>query len=119
LSKLYFVRHGETVWNMENKICGATDSPLTKRGREQARETDAAAVDEFDHVVVGTAVAVACIHADPARVERMVQAARERLQKIADPADKRMIKISFPDGHRLLVEAFTWLHFRISFHLYA
>ncbi len=39
LSKLYFVRHGETVWNVENKICGATDSPLTERGREQARET--------------------------------------------------------------------------------
>lgn len=39
MSKLYFVRHGETVWNMENKICGATDSPLTERGREQARET--------------------------------------------------------------------------------
>lgn len=39
MSKLYFVRHGETVWNVENKICGATDSPLTERGREQARET--------------------------------------------------------------------------------
>ncbi|MDD7665612.1 MAG: phosphoglycerate mutase family protein, partial [Lachnospiraceae bacterium] len=21
---LYFVRHGQTVWNVENKICGAT-----------------------------------------------------------------------------------------------
>ena len=28
---IYFVRHGETVWNVENKICGATDSPLTER----------------------------------------------------------------------------------------
>jgi len=37
-SKMYFVRHGETVWNSENKICGATDSPLTEKGREQARE---------------------------------------------------------------------------------
>ena len=24
---LYFTRHGETVWNVENKICGMTDSP--------------------------------------------------------------------------------------------
>ena len=39
MGKLYFVRHGETVWNVENKICGATDSPLTERGHEQARET--------------------------------------------------------------------------------
>ncbi len=38
MSKVYFVRHGETVWNSENKICGVTDSPLTAKGREQAAE---------------------------------------------------------------------------------
>ena len=36
---LWFVRHGETVWNVENKICGATDSPLTELGHHQAIET--------------------------------------------------------------------------------
>ena len=36
---VYFVRHGQTVWNVENKICGAYDSPLTEKGREQARMT--------------------------------------------------------------------------------
>ena len=36
---IYFVRHGETVWNVENKICGATDSPLTELGHRQAVET--------------------------------------------------------------------------------
>lgn len=39
MGKFYFVRHGQTVWNVENKICGATDSPLTELGHEQARET--------------------------------------------------------------------------------
>jgi len=39
MSVIYFVRHGETVWNAENKICGATDSPLTERGHRQAVET--------------------------------------------------------------------------------
>ena len=39
MGHLYFVRHGQTVWNVENKICGATDSPLTEIGREQAEET--------------------------------------------------------------------------------
>ncbi len=34
----YFARHGQTVWNVENKICGATDIELTELGREQARE---------------------------------------------------------------------------------
>ena len=33
------MRHGQTVWNVENKICGVTDSPLTEYGREQAAET--------------------------------------------------------------------------------
>lgn len=36
---VYFVRHGETVWNVENKICGATDIDLTDKGHEQAVET--------------------------------------------------------------------------------
>ena len=34
---VYFTRHGQTVWNVENKICGVTDSPLTDLGRSQAR----------------------------------------------------------------------------------
>ena len=38
MHKIYFTRHGETVWNVENKICGMTDSPLTERGRQQARQ---------------------------------------------------------------------------------
>lgn len=35
---LYFTRHGQTIWNVENKICGATDIGLTELGREQARQ---------------------------------------------------------------------------------
>lgn len=37
--KVYFVRHGQTVWNVENKICGATDIELTELGHQQAIET--------------------------------------------------------------------------------
>ena len=36
---LYFVRHGQTIWNVENKICGASDIALTMKGHEQAAET--------------------------------------------------------------------------------
>ncbi len=36
---LYFVRHGQTDWNLENKICGITDRPLTELGYAQAEET--------------------------------------------------------------------------------
>ena len=36
MHNIYFTRHGETVWNVENKICGMTDSPLTAHGQQQA-----------------------------------------------------------------------------------
>ena len=39
MGKLYFVRHGESEWNTIGRICGATDIPLTDRGREMARDT--------------------------------------------------------------------------------
>lgn len=38
MGHLYFARHGQTVWNVENKICGATDSPLTELGHQQAEQ---------------------------------------------------------------------------------
>jgi broad specificity phosphatase PhoE len=34
---LYLLRHGETVWNREHRFQGRLDSPLTERGRDQAR----------------------------------------------------------------------------------
>ena len=37
---LYFTRHGQTVWNVENKICGATDIELTELGHKQAIHID-------------------------------------------------------------------------------
>lgn len=33
---IYFTRHGQTIWNVENKICGATDIALTDLGHQQA-----------------------------------------------------------------------------------
>ena len=38
MGTLYFTRHGQTVWNVENKICGATDIGLTELGHQQAVE---------------------------------------------------------------------------------
>lgn len=49
-SYMYFVRHGQTVWNVENKICGATDSPLTEAGIEMAKEVGAKIVAEGIHI---------------------------------------------------------------------
>lgn len=35
MGKIYFTRHGQTIWNVENKICGATDIALTDLGHQQ------------------------------------------------------------------------------------
>lgn len=79
MGHLYFVRHGETVWNVENKICGATDSPLTEKGRNQAKELGKLIVAEgivFDEIIYSplsrakdTALIISEETKIPARVE--------------------------------------------------
>ncbi|MCQ2501619.1 MAG: histidine phosphatase family protein, partial [Lachnospiraceae bacterium] len=39
MGHFYFVRHGQTTWNVANKICGSTDVELTETGRQQAIDT--------------------------------------------------------------------------------
>jgi len=38
MHKLVLLRHGESVWNRENRFTGWTDVDLSERGREEARE---------------------------------------------------------------------------------
>ena len=38
MGHFYFTRHGQTIWNVENKICGATDIALTDLGHKQAED---------------------------------------------------------------------------------
>ena len=46
MGHFYFVRHGQTVWNVENKICGATDIELTELGHQQAIDTGKKIIEE-------------------------------------------------------------------------
>lgn len=46
MGHIYFVRHGQTVWNVENKICGATDVALTDLGHQQAIDTGKAMIEQ-------------------------------------------------------------------------
>ena len=47
---VYFVRHGQTVWNVENKICGATDIALTELGHRQAIELGETILKQEIHI---------------------------------------------------------------------
>ena len=49
--KIYFVRHGETIWNKEKKIQGRSDIPLNEYGKELGMITAEALKDiPFDVV---------------------------------------------------------------------
>ncbi len=55
---LYLMRHGETLFNVQHKIQGWCDSPLTARGIQQAQiagEYLRAAGVTFDHAFSSTA----------------------------------------------------------------
>ena len=43
MHKLVLLRHGESIWNRENRFTGWTDVDLSERGREEAREAGAPA----------------------------------------------------------------------------
>lgn len=48
---LYVIRHGQTDWNLNNKLQGRTDIELNDNGRQQAKETKNALIDiKFDYV---------------------------------------------------------------------
>ncbi len=39
MKKLYFIRHGQSVFNVQGKLAGSTNTPLTDEGRAQAKAT--------------------------------------------------------------------------------
>lgn len=49
--RLYVTRHGQTEWNIERKMQGHLDSPLTQRGMDNARLLGSHLMDvRFSHV---------------------------------------------------------------------
>ena len=68
--RILLARHGETVFNVEGRWQGQSDSPLTDRGRAQARQLASALADERISAVyasdlgraANTAVEVAAVH---------------------------------------------------------
>lgn len=65
MKRLYLMRHGQTVYNLEKRVQGRCDSPLTELGIEQARRAGAwlaaqgAAFDRICSSPIGRAYATA------------------------------------------------------------
>jgi len=51
---LYIARHGQTIWNAQNKVCGITDVELTEKGREQAKVLASAVSDKNINVIISS-----------------------------------------------------------------
>lgn len=51
---LYIARHGQTIWNVQNKVCGIIDVELTDNGREQAKELAHTLVDKNIDVILSS-----------------------------------------------------------------
>lgn len=49
MTRIHIVRHGETQWNVEERMQGHLDSPLTEFGRSQARQVRGE-IDQIDVV---------------------------------------------------------------------
>lgn len=62
MTTLILVRHGETDWNRDRRIQGATDVPLNDTGRQQAREAASAL-----KTTLGGRMPVAVVASDLAR----------------------------------------------------
>ncbi|SFS52794.1 histidine phosphatase family protein [Paenibacillus sp. BC26] len=52
--KVFAVRHGQTEWNVERRICGISDIPLTIRGTEQASALAASLSDAKIDLVISS-----------------------------------------------------------------
>jgi broad specificity phosphatase PhoE len=101
--RILLARHGETVFNVEGRWQGQSDSPLTERGLAQARELARALADEPIAAVyssdLGRAVDTAT---EVARLHELTVTTDRRLREIDTGAwtgkGRAEITVEFPGG---------------------
>lgn len=54
--RIFVARHGETQWNLENKVCGSTDLPLTEKGLAQAEALAEKAAQVKPDVIIASSM---------------------------------------------------------------
>lgn len=92
---LYFIRHGETDWNREQRYQGQTDIPLNDNGRAQAQRNGRVLRD-----LIGVGFEAMDFVASPlSRASETMQIMRGELGLLREPfrRDQRLIESNF--GH--------------------
>jgi probable phosphoglycerate mutase len=88
---IYFVRHGETTWNLQGRMQGHLNAPLTARGLREARRDGAALrslIEGDDHYALvfsplGRTRETATIIAEEARPYLRTQRSDDRLREVS------------------------------------
>ena len=70
--ELVVVRHGQSIWNLENLFTGWTDVELTEQGKSEAAEAGRLMAEEgFDFGVLHTSVLLRAIHTAEIALQEM------------------------------------------------
>ena len=83
--KLYIARHGQTLWNVENRVSGRTDIPLTEVGLAQAKLLADSAVGKGIEVILASPLL---------RARQTAQAVSDAIG-VPIQIDERLIELDF------------------------
>lgn len=117
--KLYVARHGQTVWNAQNKVCGVTDVELTEKGIEQAEKLADIVPDNIDVIItsplnraIETGKIVAEKNNIPMHIEELLIEQNYGIYEGIDRKDpqflnnKRNFAYRYPDGESMMQVAY-------------
>lgn len=113
-SRLIFLRHGETDWNVESRLQGQRDTPLNARGRDQAAAVGRTMRDFLGGHGAPEAAGFDFVASPLERTRETMELARAQmgLDPAAYATDPRLVELSFGRWEGLtwneLVERDPW-----------
>src|SRR5438270_13047838 len=81
MATLVLIRHGQSLWNLENRFTGWVDVPLTDKGRDEARR----AGERIQEIKFDVAYTSALSRAQET-LERVLETIGQKPPVIRDPA---------------------------------
>jgi uncharacterized phosphatase len=96
MKHLYFVRHGESIRNLQRIFAGQYDTPLTDRGRDQARQ----AGERARHLAVNLIVS--------SPLSRALETAQIIASSIGYPLDTILVQEVFKERSLGTLEGKSW-----------